>query len=129
VAARHRNATVFRVNTAIADVGSALAAGEETGVEHNWLCASIGRIAVGSLLIAFLPMGVDPVSAMQFAIAASAFRGRLPEDASAVVVRCPREAKSYFNVWGTTPTDLNLIRAVRRAFYPKSILNRGRFMV
>jgi FAD/FMN-containing dehydrogenase len=129
VAARHRNATIVRVSTAIADVGATLAAGEQTGVEHNLLCASIGRIASGSLLVAFLPMGVDPVSAMQFAIAASAFRGRLQEDASAVVVRCPRESKNYFDVWGSTPTDLQLMRAVRQAFDPKRILNRNRFTV
>ena len=129
VVTRHRNATIFHVATKIADVAVALKAGEQTGIEHNLLFAGIGRIAAGALVVAFLPMGVDPVSAMQVALVASAFRGRLPEDASAVVVQCPREAKGYFNVWGSTPTDLQLMRTVRRIFDPKGILNRGRFMV
>lgn len=129
IAARHRNATIFHVSVGIGHVRAALAAAEQTGVEHNLLSAAIGRIGQGALLVAFLPLGVDPVSAMQCAVATSAFRGRLPEDASAVVVRCPREAKGYFNAWGSTPTDLETMSAVRKTFDPKNILNRGRFMV
>ena len=129
VTARHRNATIFHVSTAVGDVGAALAAGEQTAVEHNLLAASVGRIAAGALIVAFLPLGVDPVSAMQCAVATSAFRGRLAEDASAVVMRCPRESKGYFNVWGSTPTDMEFMRTVRTTFDPKGILNRGRFMM
>ncbi len=128
VAGRHRNAVIFRVSTTSGAVSAALNAAEQTSIEHNLLFAGIGRFCAGALVVAFLPMGVDPVSAMQCAVAASAFRGRLPADASAVVVRCPREAKEYFNVWGSVPTDLDVMRAVRTAFDAKGILNRGRFI-
>ena len=129
VVARHRNATIFHVSVRVSEVLGALVAAEQTAEEHNLLFAAIGRIAVGAMVVAFLPMGVDPVSAMQCAIATSAFRGRLREDATAVVVRCPPEAKDYFNVWGSTPTDMQVMRAIRETFDPKGILNRGRFMV
>jgi hypothetical protein len=86
-------------------------------------------VAIGALVIAFVPLAVDPPSAMQFANAASAFRATLPRDASAIVVRCAREAKGYFNVWGSSPNDLASMRAVKRALDPNNILNRGRFLV
>ena len=66
---------------------------------------------------------------MQYVAAVSAFRGALPRDASAVAVRCPREAKLHFDVWGSSPTDLGCMRAVKRALDPANILNRGRFVV
>jgi FAD/FMN-containing dehydrogenase len=53
----------------------------------------------------------------------------LPRDASAVVTRCPREAKLHFSPWGSTPTDMDSMRAVKRALDPANVLNRGRFVV
>jgi FAD/FMN-containing dehydrogenase len=53
----------------------------------------------------------------------------LPAGSSAEVAYCPTEAKLHFDVWGTTPTDVNMMRAVKRAIDPKNILNRGRFIV
>jgi glycolate oxidase FAD binding subunit len=129
VAARHRNATIFHVSVAVGELANALVVAEKTAVEHNLLFAGMARPAMGTMIAAFLPLGVDPFSAMQCAVATSAFRGRLPEDASAVVVRCPPDAKDYFNVWGSTTTDMQLMRAVRKTFDPKEILNRGRFIV
>ena len=46
-----------------------------------------------------------------------------------MVMQCPKEAKAYFDVWGSTPTDLKLMREVKEALDPKNILNRGRFIV
>jgi len=46
-----------------------------------------------------------------------------------VVAQCPLEAKKHFDVWGTTPTDLQLMKAVKQALDPKNILNRGKFIV
>jgi FAD/FMN-containing dehydrogenase len=53
----------------------------------------------------------------------------LPRDASLVVTRCPTEAKTHFSVWGSTPNDLEIMRAIKRAFDPADVLNRGRFLV
>ncbi|MGH9556037.1 MAG: FAD-binding oxidoreductase [Terriglobales bacterium] len=129
VLARHQNAMMLDLNLPIASVGDALAAAEPAGLENNFLCAVVGRAGIGSLVAAFIPLLVDPPSAMQYANAVSNLRGALPRDASAVVTRCPREAKLHFNLWGSTSTDLESMRAVKRALDPGSVLNRGRFVV
>jgi glycolate oxidase FAD binding subunit len=79
-------------------------------------------------MVAFIPLAIDPPAVTQFAGAASAFRARLPKDSSAVVLRCPKEAKQHFDIWGSTPTDIALMQEVKRALDPKGILNRGRFL-
>ena len=89
----------------------------------------VGRAALGALTIPLIPLSVDPPSAMQYANAASALRGALPEDGSAYVLRCPIEAKAHFDVWGSTPTDRSMMLAVKRALDPADILNRGRFLL
>src|SRR2546430_16078958 len=95
---------VMNVSVTISGVKQAYEAAEQSSVEHNLLSACVGRASVGSLVFAFMPLGVDPPSAMQFANVASSLRGRLPGGASAVVGRCPREAKEDFDVWGASPT-------------------------
>ncbi len=126
VLARHRNAMVFRVEVPIDEVGPALAAAEKAALDETFLMAAVGRAGVGSLVIAFFPLAVDPPGSMKFAAAASAFRGSLSRDASAVVVRCPVEAKRHFDVRGSSPTDLELMRAVKHALDPQNVLVRGR---
>jgi FAD/FMN-containing dehydrogenase len=130
IVARHQNAMLFAVSVPSAGVAAALASAERAALDYNFLCAVIGRVGVGSLRVAFLPIAVDPPAAMQYANAASELRGRLPEEqASAVVLRCPKEAKPHFNLWGTSPTDLEAMRAVKSALDPENRLNRGRFML
>jgi glycolate oxidase FAD binding subunit len=128
VLARHHNAMLMNVSLPLSAVAGALAAAERA-LDNNFLPAAVGRFGAGSLGIAFLPLLVDPPSAMQYVAAASAFRGALPRDVSAVVARCPREAKLHFDVWGSSPTDRECMRKVKRALDPAGILNRGRFLV
>ncbi|MGH9600975.1 MAG: FAD-binding oxidoreductase [Terriglobales bacterium] len=129
VLARHQNAMLLDLNLPIASVRDALAAAERAGLENNFLCAVVGRAGIGSLVVAFIPLLVDPPSAMLYANAVSNLRGSLPRDASAVVTRCPREAKLHFSLWGSPPTDIECMRAVKRALDPGNVLNRGRFVV
>jgi FAD/FMN-containing dehydrogenase len=129
IAARHQNAMLMAVSLPPAAVEATIVSAEMAGLDNNLLAPTIGRVAIGALVIGFVPLSVDPPSAMQFANAASAFRATLPRDASAVVLRCPKEAKAYFDVWGTSPTDVELMRAVKRALDPNNVLNRGRFLV
>jgi glycolate oxidase FAD binding subunit len=128
VLARHRNAMLLNLSLPLSAVAGALAAAERA-LDNNFMPAVVGRFAAGSLAIAFLPLLVDPPSAMQYVAAVSAFRGTLPRDASAVVTRCPREAKLHFDVWGSSPTDRESMQKVKRALDPAGILNRGRFLV
>jgi glycolate oxidase FAD binding subunit len=129
VLARHRNAMVMYTHLAIQSVGSALQAFERAAPDYNLIPAAVGRAATGNLVLAFMPLSVDPPSAMQYANCVSAFRGLLPPGSSAEVAQCPKEAKNHFDVWGTTPTDVKMMRAVKKAIDPKNILNRGRFIV
>lgn len=129
VLARHQNAMMLDLNVPIASVHDALAAAERAALENNFLCAVVGRVGIGSLVLAFIPLLVDPPSAMQYANAVSNLRGALPRDAAAVVTRCPREAKLHFSLWGSPPTDIECMRAVKRALDPGNVLNRGRFLV
>jgi glycolate oxidase FAD binding subunit len=126
---RHRNAMVIYTHLALQNVGSAIEALERTAPDYNFVPAVLGRAATGNLLMALMPLSVDPPSAMQYANCVSALRGMLPPGSSAEVVHCPKEAKLHFDVWGTTPTDVGMMRAVKRAIDPKNILNRGRFIV
>jgi len=129
VLSRHRNAMVIYTHLAIQGVGPALQALERTAPDYNLIPAAVGRAATGNLVLAFMPLSVDPPSAMQYANCVSAFRGMLPPGSSAEVAQCPTEAKLHFDVWGTTPTNVEMMRAVKRAIDPKNILNRGRFIV
>jgi len=128
VAVRHRNAMMVNVSVPLTAVADALAAGERAATQHNFLFAAVGRAGIGSLVMAFIPIAVDPPSTMQYANAASAFRANLPQEASAVVTSCPHEAKNHFSVWGSSPTDVECMRAVKRTLDPRNILNRGRFL-
>jgi FAD/FMN-containing dehydrogenase len=102
---------------------------EKAAPDYNFIPAVVGRAATGNLILAFMPLSVDPPSAMQYANCVSAFRGMLPPGASAEVAHCPKEAKPHFDVWGTTQSDIGMMKALKKAIDPKNILNRGRFIV
>jgi glycolate oxidase FAD binding subunit len=129
VTSRHRNAMVLYTHLSIQSVGPAIQALELVAPDYNFVPAVLGRAATGNLVMALMPLSVDPPSAMQYANCASALRGLLPPGSSAEVAHCPKEAKLHFDVWGTTPTDVGMMRAVKQAIDPKNILNRGRFIV
>ncbi len=126
---RHRNAMFARMNVTASAVEAAIGAAEQAGVDNNLLLATVGRAGLGALVLAFIPLSVDPPSAMQYANTISALRSALPQDSAVVVTRCPQEAKWHFNIWGSTPTDIESMRAVKHVLDPKGILNRGRFLV
>jgi glycolate oxidase FAD binding subunit len=126
---KNRNAMLFQIHVPIAEVQLAIEAAEVAATNYNFVSVVIGRATVGSLLIAFTPLAIDPPSVTQFASAASDFRSRLSKASSAVVLRCPLEAKQHFDVWGSTPTDTELMQKIKRALDPKGVLNRGRFLI
>jgi glycolate oxidase FAD binding subunit len=125
---RHRNAMVFHLEVPIAESQAAIEAAQTAATDYNFVAATVGRATLGSFIIAFIPLAIDPPGVTQFAGAASDFRSRLSRAASAVAVRCPLEAKQHFDIWGSSPTDLELMQKIKRALDPKGILNRGRFL-
>jgi glycolate oxidase FAD binding subunit len=129
VLGRYRNSMLLQVSTTISDTAATMAAIELGALDNNLLPAFVGRAGLAVLSVAMVPLSVDPPSAMQYANAASALRSELPAGTTAVVLRCPTEAKRHFDVWGTPSSDITSMRAVKRAMDPKNILNRGRFLV
>jgi hypothetical protein len=59
----------------------------------------------------------------------SEIRNAVGRDGSVVVTHCPTQVKRNIDVWGTTATDLEAMRLVKRTLDPGDILNRGRFVV
>lgn len=129
VVAKSHNAMLLAIHSPLQEVAGALAAAEQTAVEYNLVFAAIGRITAGTLLVACVPLAIDPPNAIQYAGAVSALRGRVSSDTSVIVLRCPVEAKRHFDVWGSTPTDVRLMRGIRAALDPQRTLNSGRFIV
>jgi FAD/FMN-containing dehydrogenase len=126
---RHRNALVIYTHVSIQNAGPAIQALERVAPDYSFIPAMVGRAVSGNLIMGFIPLAVGPPSAMDYANCASAFRASLPAGSSAIVRHCPKEAKGHFDVWGSSPSDLTMMRAVKQAMDPRKILNRGRFIV
>lgn len=129
VTARHRNAMTLYVSAPLSEVADVLRQGDSVAPEYTMLSATVGRVTTGNLVVCFMPLAVDPPSAVAFSNAVSTLRGRLSRDVSVMAARCPEESKLHFDVWGATPTDIPMMAAVKRALDPNHILNRGRFIV
>lgn len=129
VLGRHRNALVIYTHVSIQNEKVAIEALERVAPDYNFVPMMVGRAVSGNLIMGFAPLAVGPPSAMEYANCTSAFRGLLAAGSSAIVRHCPKEAKGHFDVWGSTPTDTAMMRAVKNAMDPKKILNRGRFIV
>ncbi len=129
VLTRNACAMTIEMSVPIQAVADVIAGAERAAAEQGFACAIVGHVGVGALVAAFIPFGGEPPSVVQYANAVSALRSVLPRDGSAVVTRCPVEAKRHFDVWGSTPSDLDAMRTVRRTLDEKQILNRGRFLV
>jgi glycolate oxidase FAD binding subunit len=129
VLTRHQNAMLLHIELVPSVAAHALAIAQQVATDNNFVMAAVGRAAVTSLTCAFLPLSVDPPSAMQYALAVSAIRAALPLDACIIATRVPTEAKRHFSIWGSSPTDFGSMLAIKRALDPQNILNRGRFLV
>ena len=125
---RGHNSAILRLDGAIQGVAKAVDAVERAALDNNLLPAIVGRIATGSLLVALLPIAVDPPGVNQYVNAVSSLRAALPRDASAIVLRCPREAKRHIDMWGSSPNDVPVMKALKHSLDAEDILNRGRFL-
>jgi hypothetical protein len=90
--------------------------------------AIAGSAGVGSMLCAFLPGSSGVRADSAYARLLQKLRSALPEHGSAMVLRCPPAVKKHLDPWGPSPTDLQCMRAVKRALDEKDILNRGRYL-
>ncbi|MGE0407254.1 MAG: hypothetical protein AB7O65_13240, partial [Candidatus Korobacteraceae bacterium] len=93
---------------------------------HSTILASVG---VGSVLCAISPKTSAVPDAASYGKLVNSVRAALPRDGFAVVLRSPAAIKPHIDLWGPSPTDLDSMRAAKRALDEKDILNRGRFLL
>jgi len=118
------NSALLRVTVPTSGVEAALESVATVANRAGLQWVATGR-ADGFFIVGFTAVTVID----QLAVAIQQFRRSLPPDSMAMVVNCPTALKPLVDVWGTTPTDIVSMRAVRNALDPKQILNRGRFLV
>jgi len=51
-----------------------------------------------------------------------------PHRGHAIIFAAPAHLKRGIDVWGPDPPTLSLMRAIKRQFDPKGLLNPGRFL-
>ena len=115
---------VLSLSVPPSDVARTITDIQRLASDHQLGFTAWGRVAVGSLLFT-----LDGGVAESFVTVVDLLRRTLPREASAVVTRCPAALKSSIDVWGTSPTHLGSMLAVKRALNPKDTLNRGRFLL
>src|SRR5260370_7729658 len=93
---RHRNAMFARMNVTASAVEAAIGAAEQAGVDNNLPLATVGRAGLGALVLAFIPLSVDPPSAMQYANTISPFPPSPPQHSPVVVPPFPQQPKCPF---------------------------------
>lgn len=121
---RYPDSVLISLSLPLADVQPVLNDLESVAALNNLMSAAIGTVGVGRLLAGLWPAG-EPAN---LSAAVSAFRDRLPRDASASVLHCPDKMRSQAAAWEKTPTHSDSMKAVKHALDAKDILNRGRFL-
>jgi glycolate oxidase len=129
VSARHQNAMVVALSVAPSELQHAIEVAERVANENNLLVACSGRCAIAALNLAFIPMPQGAPVVTQYAQALTRLRESLAPDAACVVTRCADQVKQHVDVWGATATDVDAMRAVKRALDGNDVLNRGRFVL
>ncbi len=119
-----RNLVLVRVSVPASAVENALESASVVANRIGLHWAALGR-ASGSFVISFS----NSENVEKLATAVTQYRQALGADSMSTIVHCPTALKSLIDVWGSTPTNIAAMRAVRAALDPKQILNRGRFLV
>jgi glycolate oxidase FAD binding subunit len=129
VVRRKPGTMLVRFSVPIAAVLQTAQACEQAAGAHGFDCAMVASVGVGTLQCAFFPVSESKADLSAYTKLLESARSELPRDGSAIVLACPNEIKKNdLDVWGPSPTDLDSMRAVKRALDEKDILNRGRFL-
>jgi glycolate oxidase FAD binding subunit len=124
ICAREHGTMVVRAAAPAQKLADILRAAEAASQAYGFDFTCAGR-AVMPVHLAFSPE--QPTA--NYAAIVSEIRNTVGRDGSVVVTHCPTEVKASIDIWGTTATDLDAMRLVKRTLDPGDILNRGRFVV
>ena len=122
---RYPASVLISLSLPLADVLPVLNDLESVATSNHLTYAAIGTVGVGRLLAGLWPAAGEQAN---LDAAVSAFRERLPRDASASILHCPKELRRQSSAWAKTPTHFDSIEAVKHALDAKDILNCGRFL-
>jgi FAD/FMN-containing dehydrogenase len=128
VVQRKPGTVLVRFSVPIATVLPTAQACEQAAGAHGFGFATAASVGVGTLQCAFFPAADSTPDAAEYAKVLNSARSGLPRDGSAVVLACPKELKTGLDLWGPSPTNVDSMRAAKRALDEKDILNRGRFL-
>jgi glycolate oxidase FAD binding subunit len=120
---RNPGSVLISLSLPLADVLPVLNELESVAASNHLAYAVVGTVGVGRLLAGLWPAGEQA----NLGDAVSAFRERLPRDASASILHCPEELRRQSSASAKTPTHSDSMKAVKHALDAKDILNRGRF--
>jgi len=117
-------AIVLRVSAPQQRLGVIIAGAQQAAQPNGFTLTVAGR-AVSPIYLAFVP-GVERAN---YAAALNGVRATVGRDGVVTVTHCPTDVKRSVDVWGTSATDFEAIRSVKRTFDAGDILNRGRFLL
>jgi FAD/FMN-containing dehydrogenase len=126
VRARYPRALVVSLTTPLRDLRATVATLAKAAESNNLAMALIGRVGVGHLEVAMWPREDSQTWPDELAKAVTSMRKDLPGDTSMAVLSCPAGVQDRIHTWQTSPTDRTSMQAVKNAFDPKNVLNRGR---
>ncbi len=121
---RNPASVLISLSLPLADVLPVLNELESVAASNHLTYAVVGAVGVGRLLAGLWPAGEEA----SLGEAVSAFRERLPRDASVSILHCPEDLRRQSSAWAKTPTHSDSMKAVKQALDAKDILNRGRFL-
>lgn len=121
---RNPGSVLISLSLPLAEVLPVLNELESVAASNELTYAVVGAVGVGRLLVGLWPAGAQA----DLGAAVSAFRERLPRDASASILHCPEELRRQAAAWAKTPTHSDSMKAIKHALDAKDILNRGRFL-
>jgi glycolate oxidase FAD binding subunit len=121
---RNPGSVLISLSLPLAEVLPVLNELESVAASNELTYAVVGTVGVGRLLVGLWPTGAPA----NLGAAVSAFRERLPRDASASILHCPKELRRQAAAWAKTPTHSDSMKAIKHALDAKDILNRGRFL-
>lgn len=122
--AKTTDSLLVNVSTPPSDVARAIQFSTSAATTNGFELACVGRCAVASMGFAFTPQQ-GSASPEQYRWVLAQLRSALSRDSLAVVVRCPEAARTAVDVWGSSPTDRDCMRAVKQAMDPARVLNPG----